>query len=247
MKIVKKILIKINLFRKWLRSFFTHKHLSATLYSKLFYNHENRTWKNTYWLGKPLWKMPLDLWVYQEIIYELKPDKIVECGTNRGGSAFYMATICDLINHGEILTVDIKKYPEQPQHPRIKYFVGSSVDPDVFSEIKKHINPGEKILVILDSAHGKDHVIKELEMYGTIVNAGSYMILEDTSANGYPVYPSFGPGPMEALREYLKTHDEFVVDKDREKYYVTWNPNGYLKRVNPVRNSTEQKSGDTIK
>lgn len=230
-KIVKKILIKINLVRKWIRSYFTHRNLSVTLYGKLFYKQEDKTWKNTSWLGKPLWKMPLDLWIYQEIIHELKPDKIVECGTNRGGSAYYMATICDLVGHGEILTVDIKKYPDLPQHARIKYFNGSSIDQDVFSTIKKHINPEEKVLVILDSAHGKKHVRKELEMYGTIVNKGSYMILEDTNANGYPVYPTFGPGPMEAVRDYLKTHDEFVADKDKEKYGVTWNPNGYLKRV----------------
>ena len=182
-------------------------------------------------MGTPIWKLPLDMWVYQEILYELKPDVIVEAGTNRGGSAIFMANMLDIIGNGRIVTIDVEEYPNRPQHPRIKYLKGSSVSNEIISQVKNEIKPGEKVLVILDSLHRKFHVDKELELYGQIVTPGSYMILEDTYLNGYPVYVSFGPGPMESVREYLKKHSEFQADKSREKYFVTWNPNGYLKKI----------------
>lgn len=230
-KLLKKVLIKINLVRKVIRSYFTNRHLSVTLFGKLYFRNENRTWRNTHWLGAPVWKLPMDLWIYQEMIHELRPDVIVETGTNRGGSALYMAHMCDLLGSGRIITVDVKEYPGQPKHDRISYIVGSSIDEGVIAQIKAQIKPGEKVLVVLDSMHRKHHVDRELELYGELVTVGSYMIVEDTYLNGYPVYVSFGPGPMESIRQYLKTHSEFVIDKSREKFYVTWNPNGYLKRV----------------
>lgn len=231
MKFIKKILIKINFVRKWIRSYFTNRNLSVTLFGKLLFKDENSTWRNTYWMGMPVWKLPLDLWIYQEIIWELKPDKIIECGTNRGGSALFMANMCDLIGKGEIITVDIQTFPEQPKHPRIKYLVGSSIDDTTVSQVRSLVNPGEKVLVVLDSKHRKDHVDVELEKYAPFVSVGSYLILEDTYLNGYPVYVSFGPGPMESVREFLPRHPEFEVDKSREKYRVTWNPSGYLKKI----------------
>ncbi|MDP2933972.1 MAG: CmcI family methyltransferase [bacterium] len=229
-KFLLKPLYKLNLLRKIIRSYFTNRNLSATLYGKLYFNQEQRTWKNTFWMGTPIMKLPLDMWVYQEILHELKPDKIVEAGTNRGGSALFLAHICDLLNKGEIITIDIQEFPDRPQHPRIKYLLGSSISDNVVNQVKNLIKPGEKVLVILDSLHRKHHVDKELEAYAPLVTPGSYMILEDTYLNGYPVYPNFGPGPMEAVKEFLKKHKEFTVDKSREKYYVTWNPNGYLKK-----------------
>lgn len=230
-KNILKIFYKINLVRKFIRSYFTNRHLSATLYGKLFFNKENQTWRSTHWMGTPIWKLPLDMWVYQEILFELKPDKIIECGTNRGGSALFLAHLCDLIGHGEIVTIDIESFPEQPKHLRIQYLLGSSISESILNQVKSLIKPGERVLVILDSNHRRSHVIKELEMYSGLVTLGSYLIVEDTYLNGYPIYCSFGPGPMEAAREFLKTHKEFIADKTREKFFVTWNPNGFLKRV----------------
>lgn len=228
---IKKILIKINLVRKIIRSYFTNRNLSVTLFGKLYFREENRTWRNTYWMGMPLWKLPLDLWIYQEMIYELKPDLIVETGTSRGGSALFMANMFDLIGKGRIVTVDIEELPNRPTHARITYLTGSSIDDQIIAKIKSLIKPGEKVMVVLDSLHRKHHVDRELELYGQMVTPGSYMILEDTYLNGYPVRSDFGPGPMESVREYLKKHPEFAVDKTREKFFVTWNPNGYLKRI----------------
>ncbi|MBI4054062.1 MAG: class I SAM-dependent methyltransferase [Candidatus Doudnabacteria bacterium] len=230
-KFLLKPLYKINLIRKIVRSYFTNRHLSVTLFGKLYFNDEHRTWRNTRWMGIPVWKLPLDLWIYQEMIYELKPDVIVETGTNRGGSALFMAHMLDLIGKGRILTVDIEEFPNRPQHPRISYLTGSSIADEIISQLKSQIKPGETVLAVLDSLHRKHHVDRELELYGELVTPGSYMILEDTYLNGYPVYPSFGPGPMEAVREFLKKHPEFQPDASREKFYVTWNPRGYLKKT----------------
>ncbi|MCL5436154.1 MAG: cephalosporin hydroxylase family protein [Patescibacteria group bacterium] len=182
-------------------------------------------------MGVPIWKLPLDMWVYQEMLFELKPDVIIETGTAYGGSALYLAHLCDLMKKGRVVTVDIKDYPGRPQHPRIEYVMGSSIDEALIEKIKSGIKPGEKVLVILDSLHRKDHVLRELELYGELVSPGSYMILEDTYLNGHPVYPNFGPGPMEALLEYVPKHPEFEIDNSREKYFVTWNPKGYLKKL----------------
>ena len=89
-------------------------------FSILYYYSNYRTWSNTFFLGTPVAKCPLDLWVYQEIIYDIKPDIIIECGTNRGGSALYFASICDLINNGEIITIDINDAARKPIHKRIQ-------------------------------------------------------------------------------------------------------------------------------
>jgi len=85
-------------------------------------------------------------------------------------------------------------------------------------------------MVILDSEHCKDHVLKELQIYNSFVNKGSYLIVEDSDINGHPVRPGWGPGPMEALNEFLKENNDFVIDDSREKFLMTQNPRGYLKR-----------------
>lgn len=191
----------------------------------------NKTWGNTFWLGIPTQKCPLDLWIYQEIIFDEKPDVIIECGTKYGGSALFLASMCDLINNGEIITIDIEDKKGKPQHKRIKYLLGSSTSEEIVGRVRKLISGKNKIMVILDSDHHKEHVLNELRIYSKFVNKESYIIAEDTNLNGYPILPNFGPGPMEAVEEFLKENKNFIIDKGREKFYLTFNPKGYLKRV----------------
>jgi len=188
-------------------------------------------WGKSTWLGVPILKCPLDAWIYQEIIYEVQPDVIIETGTAKGGSAFYLAAICDLIGKGSVITVDIAEDKARPQHKRIKYITGSSTSPEIVGKIKEIIRPAGRIMVILDSDHAKDHVLKELNIYSSFVTKGSYLIVEDTNVNGHPIFADFGPGPMEAVENFLKRHKEFIVDAKREKFYLTFNPKGYLLRV----------------
>ncbi len=124
----------------------------------LYYNCPERTWQNTFWLGVRAQKCPLDLWAYQEIIYETRPDIIVECGTADGGSALYFASMCDLVRNGRVITVDVTESSARPTHERITYLTGSSVDEETVGRIRHTIAGGDKVMVILDSDHTKDHV-----------------------------------------------------------------------------------------
>jgi cephalosporin hydroxylase len=202
-------------------------------FHKLYYDayHFGKTIGNTFWMGVPIAKCPFDLWVYQELIHELKPDAIIETGTSHGGSALFLAHMCDLVKNGKVITVDISTNPARPKHPRITYLVGSSVSESIEKRIKAFAKGARRVLLILDSDHRRDHVLRELQLYAPLVTKGSYAIVEDSNINGHPVVPYFGPGPMEALKDYLKENKDFAIDKEREKFYLTMNPGGYLKRV----------------
>lgn len=189
------------------------------------------TWKDTRWLGVEVEKNPLDLWVYQEIIHSLKPDLIIEIGTFMGGSALFMASMFDLIESGRVLSVDIQDRPGRPKHNRIEYVTGNSVEQTTVAKVRSKIRNDEKVLVILDSNHFKDHVLSEMWSYCGLVSLNSYLIVEDGNINGNPVNKEHGPGPSEAITEFLARNGNFVVNRRLEKYYLTFNPGGYLLRV----------------
>ena len=192
---------------------------------------EGRVHHRTRWMGVETLKCPLDLWVYQEILFEVRPDLVVETGTHKGGSALFLAGMLDLLGKGEVTTVDVRSNPARPAHPRIRYVTGSSADPQVVASIFAGRRSGETCLVILDSDHAKAHVARELAAFAPRVSVGSYLIVEDTNVNGHPVLPDFGPGPHEAVDEFLASHPEFETDGSREKFLMTFNPRGFLKRV----------------
>ena len=202
-------------------------------FHQLYYNSAvwNKAWGNTYYFGIHTMKCPLDTWIYQEILYKVKPDIIVESGTFNGGSALYLAHLCDNLNKGRIITIDVDPDKGKPKHKRIKYLVGMSTSEKIVTEVKKAIKPKDKVLVILDSDHGYANVIQELKIYDKFVTKGSYLIVEDTNINGHPVRPESGPGPMEAVEEFMQGNKNFIIDKEQEKFHMTFNPNGYLKRV----------------
>jgi len=199
-------------------------------FHRLYYNSGSRTWSRTYWLGTHAQKCPLDLWVYQELLHELRPSIIVETGTAGGGSALFLASICDLLGQGSIVSVDIEARSGRPEHERITYLTGSSTAPEIRRDVEDLVGERNPVLVILDSDHARDHVLEELRIYAPLVTPGSYLIVEDTNVNGHPVSPDHGPGPMEALNAFLGETDEFSVDLDREKFFLTFNPRGYLRR-----------------
>lgn len=188
------------------------------------------TWKDTKFLGVPTWKSPLDLWVYQELLWELRPGLIVETGTAHGGSALYLATLCETIGSGQVVSIDIGEWPDRPAHPRLTYVVASSTDPQVVAQVAERARTAGAVLVVLDSDHSRDHVLAELRAYAPLVTPGSYLVVEDTNVNGHPVYEAFGPGPMEAVQDFLKERDDFEVDRSREKFLLTFNPGGWLRR-----------------
>lgn len=187
-------------------------------------------WKNNYWLGIPIQKNPLDLQTYEELIFAIKPDIIIETGTNVGGSVLFFATILDAIGNGEVLTIDINKVEGLPQHSRITYLTGSSTDEAIIDFIRPRIKD-KKVIVMLDSDHSKSHVLKELEIYSKFVSKDSFLIVEDTNCSGHPVIGIEGEGPLEAIIEFLNNNKDFIIDRYWEKNFFTFNPCGWLKRV----------------
>lgn len=194
-----------------------------------------RLWEHTSWLGVPAYKCPLDLWIYQEIIHETRPDLIIETGTAHGGSALFMATVCEAAGRGRIVTIDTTPRARMPVHPRITYVRGSSIDRATLDRVSALVAPGERAMVVLDSLHNRAHVLAELRAYAPFVAVGCSLIVEDSNINGHPVHTDFppdrGPGPFEAVQEFLTETDAFVPDRVREKFMMTFNPCGYLRRV----------------
>jgi cephalosporin hydroxylase len=199
----------------------------------------SRVWVDrTRWRGTPVVKLPSDLWTLQELIFELQPDLIIETGTAHGGSAAFMASQLDLNGRGRIITIDPADYPNRPAHPRIEYWAASSIDPDVAGRLKPIAAGCETVLVILDSVHSTHHVRQEILLLAPFVTRGSYLIVEDGCVDGNPVLPNFvdphdhySGGPQAAIQQLLAAGDAFEVDVSRHKFLVTFNPNGYLKRV----------------
>lgn len=221
----KRIMARVNRFLN------PPKNIEEEFHAKYYYS---KVWADTYFLGKKVFKCPNDLWIYQEILWETQPDVIIECGTFHGGSALYYAKLFDIMNSsGKIITIDVDAMPDMPVHERIIYLYGSSTSEEILNKVRELIKGKEKIMVILDSDHSKEHVLKELELYYGFVTKGCYLVVEDSNINGHPVYSGFGqgPGPMEAMEEFLPKHPEFVVDKSKEKFMMSFNPNGYLKCV----------------
>ncbi|MGZ4356297.1 MAG: CmcI family methyltransferase [Gaiellaceae bacterium] len=194
---------------------------------RLFYL--SGVWGRTRWLGTKTAKNPLDLWVFQEIVFETRPDLIVETGTLNGGSAAFLASLCELVGSGEVISIDLNPVsPNYPQHPRIAYLGGrSSTAPEVVETVRERAQ-GKRTMVILDSDHSAAHVAAELVAYSPFVSPGCYLIVEDTNVGA--IRRDLLPGPAEAVRAFLSRANEFEVDRAREKYLITFNPGGYLRR-----------------
>jgi cephalosporin hydroxylase len=184
-------------------------------------------WLATFWLGRHVYKCPTDLWIYQELLHVTEADLIIETGTFSGGSALFLASMCDLMDRGRIITIDIDPQDDLPVHPRIKYVTGSSVAPEVLEQVREEAAGAHRVMVILDSDHSRDHVAAELREYAPLVSEGCYLIVEDTGAQQIPDH---GPGPDEAIEAFLKENDAFEVDPVCEKFLLTFQPGGYLKR-----------------
>ncbi|MEE2674017.1 MAG: CmcI family methyltransferase [Myxococcota bacterium] len=187
---------------------------------------ENGVMINSY-MGILTWQNPFDVWITQEIMFEVKPDVVVETGTFRGGSAALWATFLEQINpNGRVLTIDIrdKRTRAAKQLPIVKrmvtFLLGSSSGPKVVEQVRKAVQ-GKRTLFILDSAHHREHVLSELRAYGDMVSVGSYIIVQDT----------IGTGAGAAVLDFLSETDAFELDPSRERLMISNNAGGFLKRV----------------
>lgn len=198
------------------------------------------------WLGRPIIQFPQDMVALQEIIWNVKPDLIIETGIAHGGSLIFSASILELLGgEGGVVGVDIDIRPhnraEIEKHPmsrRIAMIEGSSIDPAVAQQIREHAKGKRCVMVLLDSNHTHEHVAKELELYSSLVTEGSYLVvfdtlLEDMPVEGFDTRPwSKGNNPWTAVQEFLKINDRFVIDSDLEnKLLISVAPGGYLKCI----------------
>jgi len=200
---------------------------------------------NFSWMGRPIIQYPQDMVAMQEIIWKVKPDLIIETGIAHGGSLIFYASILELLGNGEVVGIDIeirehnrKEIENHPMFKRIHLVQGSSVDQNIVNQVKALTQGKEKIMVLLDSNHTHEHVLSELELYAPFVTVGSYLvvfdtIVEDMPDNYLPGRPwSVGNNPKTAVREFLKSHQNFEIDKMIDnKLLISVAPEGYLQRV----------------
>ncbi len=187
------------------------------------------------WLDRPVWQFPLGAWVLQEVVAELKPDVILETGTFCAGSAHFFASLCDLLGHGEVISIDINPQATIP-HPRINYVQGSSTDPEILRRLAQWLRQraAQTLLIVLDSDHAAPHVERELESYAQLVPVGSYIHVQDGSIDELPCFQKARPGPKSAVQSFLRKHPQFMRDIEIEtRYVVTFHPYGWLRRIAP--------------
>jgi cephalosporin hydroxylase len=188
---------------------------------------------HTKWLGNPILQNVLDLWTIQETIAEIKPELLIETGTNQGGSALFYAHLFDLMGKGRVITVDVDKL-HSIQHERIEFLIGSSVSNEIASRIKEVVASTDgPVMVILDSDHSTAHVRKELEIYAPCVTTNSYMLVQDGVTDDIPALGErHPPGPLYAIRDFLTTHKEFAIDRERcDRFIITQHTDGWLKKI----------------
>lgn len=184
------------------------------------------------WLGHHIIKYPNDLFYYQMILYERRPDLIIESGTYKGGGTLFFASMCDLIGHGKIVSIDRRKIAGRPEHPRITYILGRSTASDTLRKLNEMAS-GKTCMVVLDSDHTTGHVKRELHFLGKYVTRNQYLVCEDTYLGGHPVNRfKCGPGPKPAVDWFMAKTKDFEVDHFEWRCLVSQSPGGYLLRKN---------------
>jgi cephalosporin hydroxylase len=206
---------------------------------------------NFSWLGRPIIQYPQDIIAMQEIIWSVQPDLIIETGIAHGGSLIFFASMLELNaacggpQDAEVLGLDIdirthnrSAIEAHPMAKRISMIQGSSVAPEIVEQAMAKAAGKQRVLVCLDSNHTHDHVLGELKAYAPLTSIGSYCVVFDTIIDDMPseMFPDrpWGPGdnPKTAVREYLKTHPEFEIDKRIDhKLLISVAPDGYLRRL----------------
>jgi cephalosporin hydroxylase len=194
------------------------------------------------WLDRPIIQLPSDILVLQEVIWETKPDVIVETGVAHGGSLILAASILELAGHGKVIGVDVdirphnrKAIEEHPLNHRIELIEGDSVSERTLDQVRELIPDGSRIMVALDSNHSGDHVMKELEAYSDLVSQGCYLVAHDGAQFWVWDLPDAAEHwsydhPLNAIRDFLEVNTQFSIDETRTRFGITSSPAGYLFR-----------------
>ncbi len=213
-------------------------------FHKRFYTSESKhSGPGKEYFGIPIHKNPLDMFNYQQIICETKPDYIIECGGYQGGSTLFFAHTLDLLEKGKIISIDTcdrgDHWRQQVRdHHRCILIKGSSTSPETIAQVRSIIPEGSKVFIILDSLHTKAHVLRELQLYSDFLQIGNYIIAEDSNINGHPLPPDWhgmsmtAGGPYEAVEEFLQQDNRLEVDEEIEhRFLFSYATRGYLVRT----------------
>ena len=197
---------------------------------------------NFCWMGRPVIQLPEDLLMVQELIHKVQPQVVIETGLAHGGSSVFYASLLEILGRGRVISIDIEIRPQNREaieaHPlkkRITLIERSSVAPETLEQVRNLISPNEKVMVILDSNHTKEHVRRELELYGPLVTCGSYVVAADGIMEDLTDVPGgkaewTRDNPKAAVHEFLASHSEFEIDPEPTRSGITYWPDAYLRR-----------------
>jgi cephalosporin hydroxylase len=212
-------------------------------------------WDNKYvysftWLGRPIIQLPEDMIRLQEVIHAVRPDVIVETGVAHGGGLVYYASLCKAMDRGRVIGIDVEIRPHNRAaieahslFPLITLIEGSSIEPSIVEQVKSHVRPGEKVIVLLDSCHEKEHVLAELQAYSSLVSPGSYIVAMDGIMEQLAGAPRSAPdwawnNPRQAALEFVAENPDFVIEEPRFAFNegnvserVTYWPSAFIKRL----------------
>jgi cephalosporin hydroxylase len=180
----------------------------------------------SHWMGVRALKNPLDVWIYQEIVFEVRPEVVIELGSAFGGSTLFFCHMLDLLgSDARVVSVDHSHVDFAAEHDRIVKVTGDTRDPTVVQRVHQ-LAEGCRALVVHDASHEAEVVLEDLRNYAPLVSPGSYLIVED----GVRDFLAGLPGPVSAVEQFLAEGADFEIDEPRERYLLTYNPRGFLRR-----------------
>jgi cephalosporin hydroxylase len=204
---------------------------------------EHRLMYEPTWLGRPIIQFPTDIVAMQELLWKLQPDVVIETGVAHGGSLILSASVLELIGKGRVIGIDIEirahnraAIEAHPLKERIELIEASSIAPETLRTVRQIVGDAKTVMVVFDSNHSHAHVLQELNLYGPLVTPGSYMVAHDGAQEWVWDIPRGkaewkGNGPLDAIREFLVLHKEFVVDPHYTRLGITSSPDGFLRRM----------------
>jgi cephalosporin hydroxylase len=195
---------------------------------------DRKAWKDATWLGRRVNRYPSDLQCAQELLAQHRPDVVIVTGDDDGlvGRALFVASILDLVDHGHVVAVGADDTGERPEHARLTYVTGRADDAEVAAQVRSRAEAQGDAMVFLALGDSR-RVINAFEHYASLVPVGGYVVVENTVVNGRPAAAGFGAGPLEAVFRILAAHPDFVSDHGVERYTITFNRDGYLRRMEP--------------
>ena len=204
--------------------------LDMSLREWIEYYQGNVAMKRVHYRGVPTWKNVFDLCVIQEIIHETQPGIVIEIGCKFGGTTLWLSDTMKTVASGSVISVDLKR-PQIDFPENVQFIEGNSIASETVTQVQG-LCGGHRTMLMADGNHAAEHVFEELVLYGPMVAPGCYFVVEDGIVD-LMEWPQYQPGPLVAVQRFLADSSDFEIDRDREKFILTYAPAGFLKCVRP--------------